>query len=1145
MNAYRELLQRLDEFVRKYYANQLLRGTLVLLICFIAFFLLVSVGEFFLYLPVPARVGIAVFFLLAVIAALVFWILRPLAKMAKLGNVLSHEEAARIIGSHFPEVSDQLLNMLQLKEKADPKASAALVEASIGQKMEHIRPVPFVRAIDWRRSRKLLPILLPLVLVSVVLLFAAPKVFTESTARLLRPTTEFVKPAPFDFVLLTPKLEVVRNNDFVLDLEMRGKTLPAAVSIVFDEEEIPIQSTSPDRYRYTFRNCVQDLSFRFYAAGFYSRSYHLKVLQRPLMAGVLVRLDYPAYTGRKNEQRNGLGDLVLPAGTRISWEITTKYTGAAAFSWAAQQPVSLSRMSDATYTAQAQILVDTSYELLLTNAESKVTERFPYRIQVIPDKAPVIQMQQFKDSVSGTQVVLNGTAGDDYGISKILFHYKVLEKGGKEVQSRQVMLKGASGAATGFQHYFDIASVPLLKGQELEYYVEVWDNDGVHGPKSARSESLRYSSLNEQQLDSAINNNSKQISAGLSSSAQQNQKMKQQMESLERNLLKSESSQWQQQQAMQEMARMQQQMNNNLQQIKKRFDEQVRQTEQKNLSQDLKEKQEALKEQLDQVMNKELSEQMKKLQEMMQRLNQDRNKPQDLQQLREMQEENKLFSMDMERLQQLMQKLDAQIKMEEMANKLDQLANKESALRQETAKSPQSAKDLAQKQESLKKELQQAMKQEFSELKKSVDAMKEKQSVEQEQQKGEQAEQQMQQSEQSLEQQNSDAAQQSQSKAAQNLQEMAESLRQKSQGMNGEEIEMNIRAVRQILSNLVRLSFDQEALINKVRTTNTGNPAYLTQIEQQQALHDNSLVIRDSLFSLSKKLFKLSARINKETNELEKNMRASLSGLEKRNVVVAATRQQYVMTHTNNLALMLNEILSNLMQQQSQSKGGGGGSCSKPGGSSPKPGAGKQLKDIISKQEGLGKKMGQDGKSGKEGQKQQENGQKPGGEKGAKPGEGGKGQSRNSQQNGGSDGNAEQLVQLAQEQAAIRRQLAELSQLLNSQGNTGMAKELKELQEQMDRNETDLVNRQTNPEFYRRQQEILSRLLETEKSLREQEEDNKRSSKNPAEISRPVPPELKPYLEDNSRLREQYQTVPAGLKPYYRELNERYFEHVR
>ena len=72
----------------------------------------------------------------------------------------------------------------------------------------------------------------------------------------------------------------------------------------------------------------------------------------------------------------------------------------------------------------------------------------------------------------------------------------------------------------------------------------------------------------------------------------------------------------------------------------------------------------------------------------------------------------------------------------------------------------------------------------------------------------------------------------------------------------------------------------------------------------------------------------------------------------------------------------------------------------------------------------------------------------------------------------------------------------------------------------------------------------MARMMETEKSLREQEQDDKRSSKNPEDMSRPVPPELKQYLQENKELKEQYKTVPPSLKPYYKELNEIYFKQV-
>src|SRR5690606_22007916 len=124
----------MDAFTRKYYANQLLRGGLMLLICALFFILTVSISEYYLYLPVWLRVGLVSFFMAAGLFALIKWIIIPLTKMIKLGKVISREEAAVMIGKHFPEIEDKLLNILQLKKQQEAFISRELVEASILQK---------------------------------------------------------------------------------------------------------------------------------------------------------------------------------------------------------------------------------------------------------------------------------------------------------------------------------------------------------------------------------------------------------------------------------------------------------------------------------------------------------------------------------------------------------------------------------------------------------------------------------------------------------------------------------------------------------------------------------------------------------------------------------------------------------------------------------------------------------------------------------------------------------------------------------------------------------------------------------------------------------------------------------------------------
>ena len=428
----------------------------------------------------------------------------------------------------------------------------------------------------------------------------------------------------------------------------------------------------------------------------------------------------------------------------------------------------------------------------------------------------------------------------------------------------------------------------------------------------------------------------------------------------------------------------------------------------------------------------------------------------------------------------------------------------------------------------------------MKEIQKLAKETKQNDRLEEEDKQGKDAEQDMQDSKDDLDKKQNDKAGKSQKSAAEKMESMAKSMREKSGGQGLEEIEIDIRATRQILSNLIRLSFDQEDLMASVRTTSKSSQAYVANQEEQNRLHYNSLMIRDSMFALSKRVKKMATTVNKETTELERNMQRSVDALEDRRTDLALADEQYVMTHTNNLALMLNEVLSNLMQAEGDAKKGGAGSCSKPGGKKPQKGPGDQLSDIITEQSKLGDGM----------QKmQKEGGKKPGEKPGAqgKPGQGqGQGNSGNSQGKPGENGEhseSEQLARLAEQQATIRRQIQELSSLLNSKG-LGKSKELSEIEQKMDKNETDLVNRRITSELLQRQKDITTRLIEAEKAIRDQEQDDKRSSRSGVDMSRPVPAELQKYITDQKQLLELYKTVPPELKPYYKEMVENYFHII-
>ncbi|MBS1780627.1 MAG: DUF4175 family protein [Bacteroidetes bacterium] len=1135
MTNYDRLISNLDAFIRKYYANQLLRGTLIILICIIAYILLATVGEYYLYLPVWSRIAIVSVFLIAGLAALGWLVILPLSKMARMGKVISHEQAATIIGRHFPEVRDKLLNILQLKNQHDHTASKELIEASIGQKAAQIAVVPFTGAVDLARNRKYLPYLLPLLLVGVFILVAAPNVFKDGSRRLLQPTITFERPAPFRFIVKNNKLQTVRNADFVLQVSVDGNALPAEMYMATGNDKILMQTSGKNEFQYTFRNVTEPVTFRLYASGFYSKEYTLSVAQKPVLKAFRVKINYPEYTGRKDEERSSLGDMTVPAGTYVSWAFAAAYTDEARIRMgdgAAQKLPSQMGM----FGAQYRFMNDTSYVLSLKNNGSGIIDSFTYHVKVIQDEYPVLQLQEFKDTVNGKQVLINGTAGDDYGISRVLFHIKQTGADKKIITEKVVPLKTTPGTLTTFQHYFDVSVFNLQPNQQLTYYVEAWDNDGVHGSKATRSAEMSYKMFSTEQIDSAMNANSQQINSGLSNSAEHTQELQSQYKEMQTKMLQSDNLDFEQKQNLQQMANMQQQLQQQMEAVKKRLEDQIEQSKQKEYSEDLKDKQDALQKQMDNLLNKELKEQMKRLQDLMKQLNKDKA----LQAMKEMEQENKLFNMDLKRMQELMKQMEMQMRLEDLANKMDKLAEKQLDLKSQTDKGKKDKEQLGKEQDALKKELENAMNKEMKEAQDLNKQQESPQNLDDVAKTGDEAKKEMQQSSQQLNEGKAGASSKSQSQAAQNLQSMAQSMRNSAGGMDVPTITKDIRAVRQILTNLVRLSFDEERLMKTVRVTPVASQAYLNNQDEQKRLHANSRMIRDSLFEMSKKIAKLHASINKETTELEKEMSASVTGLENRRIDEVVVRQQGAMMHTNNLALMLNETLANLMQMQAQAmKQGKAGSCNKPGGMTPKPGPGEQLSDIITKQQQLGDAMQQ-----MKNAQQQRNGSEQGDKQGDKQGDqAGKTSNGKQQGSNGEYGDPQQLAMLAQQQAALRRQLQQLNSLLNSKG-IGNAKVLKDIQDKMDRTETDLVNRRLSNELLQRQREIMSRLLQAEKSLREQEQDDKRSSKNPEEISRPVPPELQKYINQRQQLLEQYKTVPAQLKPYYRDMVQQYYQKV-
>lgn len=168
------LIEKLDQFIRKFYLNQLIKGSLYTLAVVLMLFIIFNLLEYFFYFGTSVRKFIFYSFLFTVIGAGLYFILIPLFHYFRLGKLISHEEASKIIGQHFTDVKDKLLNVLHLKKQEETAINKELLFASIEQKTESIQLVPFKSAIDLSKNKKYLRYALPPFFLLIFLLLAAP-----------------------------------------------------------------------------------------------------------------------------------------------------------------------------------------------------------------------------------------------------------------------------------------------------------------------------------------------------------------------------------------------------------------------------------------------------------------------------------------------------------------------------------------------------------------------------------------------------------------------------------------------------------------------------------------------------------------------------------------------------------------------------------------------------------------------------------------------------------------------------------------------------------------------------------------------------------------------------------------------------------
>ena len=154
---YREnnlLFDKLNRFINKYYKNKILKGLIFLFATLLIFLLFFSIIEYFSRLNTFGRSILFWVYLSLNLIILIKFIVVPLSQLFRISKTIEYFDVSKIIGKHFPEIDDKILNILQLNELSD--SDNLLIQLSITQKTENIQSFSFRNSVNLKENKKYL-----------------------------------------------------------------------------------------------------------------------------------------------------------------------------------------------------------------------------------------------------------------------------------------------------------------------------------------------------------------------------------------------------------------------------------------------------------------------------------------------------------------------------------------------------------------------------------------------------------------------------------------------------------------------------------------------------------------------------------------------------------------------------------------------------------------------------------------------------------------------------------------------------------------------------------------------------------------------------------------------------------------------------
>ncbi|MBU2626778.1 MAG: hypothetical protein KKG33_14580 [candidate division Zixibacteria bacterium] len=924
-------------------------GAILILTSVMAAFAVASLLHAAFFLPVWVRVA----YLIVTAAVLIALSYRYIISAFIFSPAL--ETVSRQVERKYPHLENRLIASLQLERHLHENResfSVDMIRALIAQTSKTVEGLNLKASFSNNPLKRLAKYSGTIAGVVILLAFLTPGLFWSSLHVFSHPLTEIDVPKTYDIYVQPGTVEVLKYDPLEITVIVKGEKLPKSAEMFWDNsdegsnwrsdalEKSSVAAISTNlgsalgitsdsmTFTYVFKDIKHSFRYFVRAGREESDEHSVTVVDKPRITGLKLTYMYPKYTRLKTlviDENDG--NVQALKGTQIKVELRTNKpveTGSLVFSDGSAMELTC---GDTLSAATITVAGNKSYHAEVTDRSGYANpDPIEYRITQLEDAYPELYMVSPAGNVDLDDLMavsLIANLADDFGFTKLNLNYAMHLSQTEQWDAVEEIAIAHDKSDQQVDYFWDLANIGMVPGSWIEYYLEVFDNDYVSGPKSTKGPvmAVRLPTLDE--LFAEIETSREDQLEKYVESLQQQKKITDEFEKLAQELKMESELDWESKKDIESVANKQQKLLNDLDEMARQFDEANKKAQENQLlSLQMVQKLAELQKLFEEVATDEMKEAMKKLQEALAKMDKD-----------EVEKALDQFDMSLEDIMKNIERAIAQLKQVQV----DQMMQDMIRQAEEILKSQQNVNSLAEKSKSsdLPKAApkEQNVRNSMEDLKKRADELESLMNEAQmsdnpdankfcsaTKQSG--AEQPMEEMianmNQSDKENSNESGEQAEAKLQDMLSQMQDSQAALSMSMGAE----MAQKMRKALDDIFYLNDKQEELYNDV-TAYSGPSAELREIaEDQQKLQNHAEWLEDYLFELSKQSVFMQKQIDKLMQFCMSQMSQSTKALTEMNGMSSINAQTEAMYSLNQASRMIIESLNSQKQCNS--------TCNKP-----------------------------------------------------------------------------------------------------------------------------------------------------------------------------------------------------------------------